>query len=398
MEIRSAIAPRPGRLSVVAKRSSSSGGGSGRPEASTVDGGGALSSAPNDEVIQRFLGYLLEIRALAQAIQESIDRLRQAASLGDPGARERELSLALAERAAIELRTRERMSKRLALLCGWMEEHALLHHWCADQVINIEIAWERVEFHLDRLRAAVEDGKGADSIVLTTTLEIEAYLQRMIFLIGVLTIPGRVNEHLRQLRIGQALDFHRDFADELPAREDRQRLLQMMRSHPAEIDGVIDVEHGVIHKTATSRRRQIFSIVLQLLTWIVLGAGLAALAHLGVWSELGEAAILLERYLFVTLGSVLHLALATLKQRRASRSGEVHALDDLLLFVHVREVAIAWTIFAVSVGTVGLSFVSPEASPEAALIVGFSLDSFVDIFLMRLDGAAGLAGGGSAAP
>ena len=290
------------------------------------------------------------------------------------------------------------MSQRLALLCGWMEEHGVLHQWCADQVINIEIAWERVEFHLDRLRAAVEGGKGADSIVLMATNEIEVYLQRMIFMIGVLTIPGRVNEHLRQLRIGQALDFHRDFADELPARDDRQRLLQMMRSHPAEIDGVVDVERGVIHKTATSRRRQVFSIVLQLLTWTALGAGLAALAHLGVWSELGEAAILLERYLFVTLGSVLHLALATLKQRRASRGGEVHALDDLLLFVHVREVAIAWTIFAVSVGTVGLSFVSPEASPEAALIVGFSLDSFVDIFLMRLDGAAGLSGGGMAAP
>ncbi len=351
-----------------------------------------------EEVVPRFLGYLLEVRALAQAIQEAIGRLRQAASLGDPGARERELSLALAERAAIEQRTRERMGQRLALLCGWMQEHGVLHQWCADQVINIEIAWERVEFHLDRLRAAVEGGKGADSIVLTAALEIEAYLQRMIFLIGVLTIPGRVNEHLRQLRIGQALDFHRDFADELPAREDRDKLLQMMRSHPAEIDGVVDVEHGVIHKTATSRRRQVFSIVLQLLTWIVLGAGLGALAHLGIWSELGEGAILLERYLFVTLGSVLHLALATLKQRRAGRSGEVHALDDLLLFVHVREVAIAWTIFAVSVGTVGLSFVSPEASPEAALIVGFSLDSFVDIFLMRLDGGASrrLAGGGIA--
>jgi hypothetical protein len=391
MEIRSAIAPRPGRLTVVAKgQAKGTSGGS--------DGGGAPSSASHDDIVPRFLGYLLEVRALAQAIKESIDRLRQAASLSDPGARERELSLALAERAAIAIRTRERMSKRLALLCGWMQEHGVLHQWCADQVINIEIAWERVEFHLDRLRAAVEGGKGGDSVVLTATDEIEVYLQRMIFLIGVLTIPGRVNEHLGQLRIGQALDFHRDFADELPAREDRRRLLEMMRSHPAEIDGVVDVERGVIHKTATSRRRQVFSIVLQLLTWTVLGAGLAALAHLGVWSELGEGAILLERYLFVTLGSVLHLALATLKQRRASRGGEVHALDDLLLFVHVREVAIAWTIFAVSVGTVGLSFVSPEASPEAALIVGFSLDSFVDIFLMRLDGAAGLSGGGIAGP
>ena len=72
----------------------------------------------------------------------------------------------------------------------------------------------------------------------------------------------------------------------------------------------------------------------------------------------------LERYLFVTLGSVLHLALGTLKQRRAGKAGDVHALDDLLLFIHVREVAIVWTIIATAIGTVGLCFLSPGPSVE----------------------------------
>ncbi len=376
MEIRSAIAPRPSPLSVL-KTSSS-----------------ADSPSPGiDQVVPRFLGFLLEIRALAQALKGSIGRLQQAASLSDPRARESELSLALAERAAIEIRNRERMTRLLARLCECMEEHGVLHQWCADQVINIEIAWEHVEFHLDRLRVAIEAGAGADARVLPAALEIDGHLGRMIFLIGVLTIPGRVNEHLAQLRIGQALDFHRDFADELSVQSERVKLLQMMRSHPAEIDGVVDVEHGVIYKAARSRTRQIFSLMAQLMVWASLGGGLVWVAHLGVWSELDDPAILLERYLFVTLGSVLHLALATLKQRRQNRRTEIHALDDLLLFIHIREVAIAWTIFAVSIGAVGLSFVSPGANPETALIVGFSLDSFVDLFLMRLDGVmTGTAG------
>ncbi len=323
MEIRSAIAPRPSPLSVV--RSSSS---------------AQLSSPGIDEVVPRFLGLLLEIRALAQALKGSIGRLQRAASLSDPRARESELSLALAERAAIEIRNRERMTRLLARLCGCMEEHAVLHQWCADQVINIEIAWEHVEFHLDRLRAAVVAGEGADARVLPAALEIDGHLGRMIFLIGVLTIPGRVNEHLAQLRIGQALDFHRDFADELPALTDRKKLLQMMRSHPAEIDGVVDAERGVIYKAARSRKRQLFSLFAQLMVWAGLGGGLVAIAQLGVWSELGAPATLLERYLFVTLGSVLHLALGTLKQRRASHRAEVHALDDLLLFIHIREMCV----------------------------------------------------------
>ncbi|MCA9656882.1 MAG: hypothetical protein KC486_00925 [Myxococcales bacterium] len=368
MEIRSVIAPRRDRYAIVAK--------------DKVEVRGAPGSG---EAVPRFIGYLLQVRAEIQNLKGAIDRLQQAASLRDSRSREAEVSLALAEGAAIERRNRERVCDLLGRLHAWMEEHAVLHQWCADQVIHIENAWERVEFHLDRLRAAVEEGKAGDAVVLTASMEIDRQCERMILLIGFLTIPGRVNEHLRQLRIGQALDFHRDFVDELPDPGERVQLLTTMRSHPAEIEGVVDVERGLIYRTAPTRGRQMFSVVLQLMTWLGLGGGLWGIAHTGVWPELGEPAILVERYLFVTLGSILHLALGTLKQRRAGKAGEIHALDDLLLFVHVREVAIAWTIFAVSVGTVGLCFLNPDASPESALIVGFSLDSFIDLFLMRFE-------------
>jgi hypothetical protein len=337
------------------------------------------------DAVPRFIGYLLQIRAEIQNLKGAIDRLQRAASLRDTRSREAEVSVALAEGAAIERRNRERVCDLLGRLHAWMEEHAVLHQWCADQVIHIENAWERVEFHLERLRAAVDEGKAGDAVVLTASMEIDRQCERMILLIGFLTIPGRVNEHLRQLRIGQALDFHRDFVDELPDVGERVQLLTTMRAHPAEIEGVVDVERGLIYRTAPTRGRQVFSIVLQIMTWLGLGGGLWGIAHTGVWPELGEPAILVERYLFVTLGSILHLALSTLKQRRAGKAGEIHALDDLLLFVHVREVAIAWTIFAVSVGTVGLCFLNPDASPESALIVGFSLDSFIDLFLMRFE-------------
>ena len=74
-----------------------------------------------------------------------------------------------------------------------------------------------------------------------------------------------------------------------------------------------------------------------------------------------------------------------------SQGGEddLMALDDFLLWIHVREVAIAWTVFSVWIGAIGLSFVSPQATPEAALIVGYSLDSFIDVVLLRFEAKAG---------
>lgn len=332
-----------------------------------------------------FFGYLLEIRAESQNVRDAVTKVRTAASLTDGRAREAGVAAALAEEDAVDRRNRGRIAGLIDRLHLWMDGNAELHQWCADQVIHIENQWERVEYHLDRVRAEVAAGRAGDGTILSATLEVERHIDRMIYLIGYLTIPGRVNEHLRQLRIGQALDFHRDFADELPVPADRVAILTTMRSHPAQIFGIVDVERGLIFKTAATRGRQILSFVVQVLVWFILGGVLAAIATLSIWSELGSPAWLCERYLFVTLGSVVHLALGTLKQRRSGMIGQTQALDDLLLFIHVREVAIVWTIISTAIGTVGLCFLSPGPSVEAALIVGYSLDSFIDLFLMRFE-------------
>ncbi|MEZ4449377.1 MAG: hypothetical protein R3B09_07855 [Nannocystaceae bacterium] len=331
-----------------------------------------------------FFGYLLEIRAESQNVRDAVNKVRAAASLTDVRAREAGVAASLAEEEEVDRRNRGRIAALIERLHRWMDHHPDLHQWCADQVIHIENQWERVEFHLDRIRGEVAGGRAGDSTVLSATLEIERHIDRMIFLIGYLTIPGRVNEHLRQLRIGQALDFHRDFADELPEVADRVALLTTMRSHPAQIYGIVDVDRGVIFKTAATRGRQVLSLVVQIVVWFVLGGLLAAIAYLDYWPELGGPSWLVERYLFVTMGSVTHLALGTLKQRRAD-TGQTQALDDLLLFIHVREVAIVWTIISIAIGTVGLCLLADEPSVETALLVGYSLDSFIDLFLMRFE-------------
>ena len=337
------------------------------------------------DAIPRFFGHLLEVRAEVQNLLESMGRLRQAATLADADARAAELGAALAEGDAIDRRNRAKIAGLLGRLRAILEGEARLYQWCADQIIHVENCWERAEYHLDRLRALIAEGRASDVAVLSAAIEVKARLERMIFLAAYLTIPQRVNEHLSQLRIGQALDFHRDFADELPEAGDRLKMLQTMRSHPNQIHGVVDVERGLIYKAAARRSRQALSLGLQV---ALLGAGVgvfAGLPALGAWPELGDRGVLVERYLFVALGALLHLSMSTLKQRRRGGEGELSALDDFLLWIHVREVSIAWTVLSVWVGAIGLSFVQPSASPEAALIVGYSLDSFIDVFLLRFE-------------
>jgi hypothetical protein len=340
------------------------------------------------EALPRFYGYLLEVRAEVQNLKEAMGRVRRAATLADSEARAAELAAAHAEGEAIDRRNRGRIAGLLGRLRGLMEAHPTLHQWCADQIIHIENCWERVEFHLDRLRALLEGG-GGDGAALACAAEVDARLQQMVFLAAYLTIPQRVNEHLRQLRIGQALDFHRDFADELPELSERVKLLVTMRAHPNQIHGIVDVERGVIYKTATQRRRHVISLVAQVVL-VLLGVGLFALLPvIGAWEALSDRALLLERYLFVGVGALLHLSMSTLKQRRRSGEGEVTALDDFILWIHVREVAIAWTVVTVWIGVIGLSFVPQGRGAETALIVGYSLDSFIDVFLMRFEQKAG---------
>jgi len=357
------------------------------------DAGAAGPATSAWEALPRFYGYLLEVRAEVQNLKEAMGRLRRAGALVDSEARAAELAAAYAEGQAIDRRNRGRVAGLLRRLRGLMEAHPTLHQWCADQIIHIENCWERVEYHLDRLRALLgsgEDGVGGDgAAVLACAGEVDARLQQMVFLAAYLTIPQRVNEHLRQLRIGQALDFHRDFADELPELSERLKLLVTMRAHPNQIHGIVDVERGVIYKTAIRRRRHVVSVVAQVVL-VLLGVGLFALLPvIGAWEALSDRALLLERYLFVGVGALLHLLMSTLKQRRRGGEGEVTALDDFILWIHVREVAIAWTVVTVWIGVIGLSFVPQTTGAQTALIVGYSLDSFIDVFLMRFEQKAG---------
>src|SRR5206468_73374 len=103
-------------------------------------------------------------------------------------------------------------------------------------------------------------------------------LESIVLSCGYLTIPRRVQDHLANLRIGQGLDFHSTFVDELPDRDDRLVILKYLRDHPATVDGVVDVENGMIFRASPKRGRRFASFGLFILALVFDYAALALIA------------------------------------------------------------------------------------------------------------------------
>ena len=63
-----------------------------------------------------------------------------------------------------------------------------------------------------------------------------------------------VARHLGQMHIGEALDFEREFADELPEPAQRAEILGWLARHPLAVDGVVDLDKGLIWRASGNAR------------------------------------------------------------------------------------------------------------------------------------------------
>jgi hypothetical protein len=334
----------------------------------------------------RLRGVVRDIRAEAQSLSRDFVEIRQAAGRTDPQVQEAEV------RAVIE-RARQRMvsdslriDKLLLYARDLLDRFGTLYDWTGDEITNIENAWQRVT--VPEEVAAREKGFAPRLLA-----EIDASIQGlndMILHCALVTVPTRLNGHLRSLRVGGALDFAATFADELPEKEHQQKLLAYLVAHPASVDGVVDVSNEMVYRAARTLGRRLVSFAL------VLGCGLIGLplilvlTHLGSWFSLEDWPVPKERlsellvaYLFLSVGSMLHLLVGTLKQSRdlAGRSSLV--LGDLILWVHVREVSICLGMLALPLAITALAFSLDEVGWETAFFVGYSIDSFLGLFLDR---------------
>jgi hypothetical protein len=206
-----------------------------------------------------------------------------------------------------------------------------------------------------------------------------------------LTIPPRLNQHLRSIRVGQSLDFNAAFEDELPDRAQRTRVLAYLHSHPAAVEGVIDVDAGKIVRASPSAVRRRLSFFVIALTTLLGAVGASFAPAIARWLDPQSPVAglsgqdTLGLYALVFAGGVAHIVIGALKQARSGDPGTFTALEEWELWIHIKEIPILLGIVTLWIGFIGLVVLSPKADRITALAIGYSIDSVADLYLQRFD-------------
>jgi hypothetical protein len=355
----------------------------------------------------QMLGLLREVRAEIQNLRRILMDIKHKAELTDAGTRTREILITLRSNQPLYDRNTAQIGARLGELRSLLRAQPSLYDRYGDEITHIENHWERAAHHWPQVESlpepaeasAGEEEEAAPDVVLTAEEVVRqagraaSSLDRLIYHAGLLTIPGRLNQHLEQLRIGQKLDFHATFADEVPDQEARQQILHYLGARPMAIhNGIIDAEKGVVFRASPSPGRRKLSYVLITLA-VIAGALLTLLvAEMGEWLDLenwpvspGQSTDLLVGYAFVIAGGAVHLGVDAIKQARASSGQSFLALEDWFVWIHINEIGVIVGVISMWIGFFGLLFLSGRVDWQTAFLVGYSIDSFVDMFLQRFN-------------
>ena len=327
---------------------------------------------------QQMFARLREIRAAAQYLQNFATQARtQVASL-DPAARAGALLEALSP--AFLNRLEQTIAPVLDSIRQAFAADSEEYEWCADSVATIRLTWASIK---DLWPAATLTYEAADQRLTA----INALLDQIVYQCASLTIAPRVNDCLANLRTGQVLDFDFEFGNELPqSTELRKRLiLELVQESGVIAGGIVDADNRVIYKIAPTRGKQVMSLV-RLLLWFVAGGAAIPLVITQIthftWPLYYN---LLQDYVFLFAGTLAHLAIEAIKAARAQTRPSFQAMNDWVLWVHVREMQLLWGIFDGWLGYVLLVTTLGAASFQwqAAFFSGYSIDSVVEVFLGR---------------
>lgn len=221
---------------------------------------------------------------------------------------------------------------------------------------------------------------------------LERQFRRLIFIVGYLTIPARLNNWLANARPGYYVPFHAVFEDEVPDPGDRLRILNYLKWSPQVIrGGLVDAESGLIYRYDRNPWARAGTIALLLVAVAATIGIVIGLCHLPVanWPLApANAGTLLIGWVAVAVGLLVHVAVSTAKRAQAPGGRPpILALGDLPLLLNARIGQIILKLLLTLVGLLGLAFGAGLANltPLNAFLVGYSLDSVVELFGASLE-------------
>jgi hypothetical protein len=217
-------------------------------------------------------------------------------------------------------------------------------------------------------------------------------IRKIEYYVGVLTIPGRVNDWLARARPGYYFPFHVVFEDEVPIREDRERILDYLTWSPKALDGgLVDASNGLIYRYAKEPKARVRSYLLLvgvLVLSVLLVVGAAYLNVTGWPIEQSHLSTMLIGWAAVLIGAIAHVGIGSVK-RQGSRPGlpPITSVNDLPFVIDARAGQILVKLLMAVIGFFGLVFSAgiDNVTPVNAFLTGYSLDSFVEVFGVGLE-------------
>ncbi len=219
-----------------------------------------------------------------------------------------------------------------------------------------------------RIPAKVEQASSAPSLAQIVAA-IEAF-------------PDLVNQKLLNMHIGEKLDFFHEFSDEFYKPEFLPIAWQYLRDHPHRINGFM-TENGIIYRASP--------FVPHWLSLILIN-GVVALGFLLIWLvgilhydiQLPPVVVLFGGYIAVMAGGLFYRVLNVWKQYQVEPDHVKNILGNWVLWVHVRQVRIISGILTLWAGFIILLAIQQIENVGVAFLVGYIIESFVDLFLPLL--------------
>src|SRR5436305_3324218 len=213
--------------------------------------------------------------------------------------------------------------------------------------------------------------------------EVEESLYTLSVKAQTLTFPDLVNQRLLDMRTGEKLDFYLEFTDEVYKPEFLPIAWQYLREHSHRINGFM-TENGIIYRASPFMPHWLSLVLIN---------GVVALGFVLIWltsilfpfvfsPSLHVPIDLFRGYIAVMAGGLVHTFVGVWKQYRADPDHAASMLGNLLLWIHVKQVSILSGILTLWTGFIILVVISQIQITEVAFLAGYSIDSFIDVFLV----------------
>lgn len=283
------------------------------------------------------------------------------------------------------------VSQNLTSIRNIFDQDVKEREWGAAILVELDLGWKDIENHWSLDPAKSESA-------LDVIRSVRDKLDEIIFTCLSNTLTPDINDRLPNLEIGQPLDVEFVYGDDFPRNPNlRKRLVLGVAQEQAVIpSGIFDADSGLIYRIAPTpkeRRKSVWHTA----GLIVVGSLLAvAAAFAGLWLpswpiQPSQWSKLLSNYVFLFIGAGGHLLIDALKQKRAQTKPSFAAMDDWLLWVHVREKPVLYSILWADLGFILLTAMIPDLDWRGAFAAGYSIDSITDLFLSRFENLVGQA-------